>query len=256
MSLSPCPSLTCEPWPVPPGCSWPPAQPTSWPGTPEDWEQLTGDLWTSAAETVWALTGRRLGVCLVRAAWGLTAQRTCLPEPWLYEGRWYNAWPSATPCCEVRLDSPLGAVLDVVEVFVDGEALPESAWVLDGPERLLTADASCWPVGTWCEPRRMVVTWLAGQSPPTLALLATGELAGELVAPCVGGTCRLPSNVTSVTRQGVTVTLGDPAALLAEGLTGLPMLDLAIRTFNPARLPMRSRVFSPDVPRPEYRSVG
>jgi hypothetical protein len=209
-----------------------------------DWTALTDDVWAAASEAVWALTGRQFGVCTDTVTFDLTAEGTCLPTPLLWRGRWFNiyAYPG-WPCCELRLD--LGPVVSVDAVTIDG--VPYDAWVLDG-NRLLSQDG-CWPVTIPCEARRLHVTYTHGLDPSVLVLQGVAELAGEMVQPCMGGVCRLPSNVTSVTRQGITVTLGDPTALIDAGLTGLPMLDLAIRTYNPARLPQRSRVFSPDIPR-------
>lgn len=241
-------TLGCDPWDVPPGCRWPPDKPASWTDQ-VSWDALVADVWESATDVVWALTGRRFGVCTIAEEFRLTTQDSCLPVPLLWRGQWFNSLATpGWPCCEVRLDP--GPVIEVLEVRVDGVVLDPAEWVLDG-NRLSTADGSCWPFTLPCEQARMVVAYTFGTAPETLLLLAAAAVATEVIAPCTGGVCTLPGNVVAVTRQGVTVQLGDPAFLLQAGLTGVPLLDLAIRTYNPNRLAVRSRVFSVDVPRPQ-----
>jgi hypothetical protein len=237
----------CEAWTPPSGCGWPPTAPTP---EPPDWQALVDEAWQSACDSVWALTGRRMGRCQVTAAFSMGYQQSCLPVPFNWQGQWFNVYGYPTwPQCEVNLRSPLGAVVSVDSVMVDGQ--PFDHWMLDG-DRLVNLDLA-WPTDWWCSPRHLVVQWTAGDPPPTLCLQAAAALAREVIAPCLGQPCQLPGNITTVTRQGITVTLGDPTLLLQAGLTGIPLLDLAIRTFNPSRLETRSRVYSPDVPRPEWR---
>ena len=65
-----------------------------WLGAPDPeppyWQDLLDECWQSACDVVWALTGRRLGQCQVTAAFTLGCQATCLPEPLLWRGRWFN----------------------------------------------------------------------------------------------------------------------------------------------------------------------
>ena len=231
----------CDPWPVPLGCAWPPA------GLDQD---LVDQAWESACDVVWGLTGGRFGVCTFSVAFDSDAEGTCLPTPLLWRGHWFNVRaPQGWPCCALVLDSPLGRPIEVTEVRWNGE--PIQGWFLEGNRLVNTA--GCWPVSLACEPAPLEVDFVAGSEPPLLALQAAAQLAHEITAPCQGLPCALPGNVTSITRQGVTVTLGDPSALLEAGLTGITLLDLAIRRFNPHGLATRSRVFSPDVARTRAR---
>jgi len=85
--------------------------------------------------------------------------------------------------------------------------------------------------------------------------IAAGLLAGELLKARRGGKCRLPARAQSVAREGVDVTLLDPAALYEAGLTGLAEVDQWITAVNPARLRTRPSVSSPDHPLRGLRAV-
>jgi hypothetical protein len=76
-----------------------------------------------------------------------------------------------------------------------------------------------------------------------------GELACELLAGLTGADCRLPSNAVAITRQGVTVDLGDVRTLFEMGRIGLPISDAFLRSVNPNHLQSRSMVYSPDLAR-------
>lgn len=225
---------TCVQWPM-----------TCW--EPPDDPDVARILWEGACEFVWAVTGRRVGICTYRAWFGQPSSgETCLPSPALVGGRWYNVLSSPVDCHRLRLDP--GPVTFVHEVTVDGR--PYSAWRLSGD--WLISTGGCWPAQAQWGPRTHVV-WSAGVEPPAVCLSAAAEVADELVRACGGDpSCRLPSNVVSITRQGVTVQMGDPAALLDKGLTGMPRVDMAIRALNPNTLSVRSQVFSPDFARPVW----
>jgi hypothetical protein len=232
--------VACDPWPMT-GCWTPP---------PTMATALVDEVWTAACDAVWSLTGGRLGVCSYTAWFGTDSPGdNCLPVPVLWRGAWYNLMLGpGGDCCRVRLDP--GPVLSVTQVLLDGALYAD--WALDG-DWLVNLNG-CWPVEWPCQLRRFRVSWRAGEPVEGIALLAAGEMAEELTRACSGDpSCRLPSNVTTITRLGVTITLGDPSLLLSQGFTGMPLVDLAIRTYNPAHLVARSRVYSPDVARPQFR---
>jgi hypothetical protein len=80
---------------------------------------------------------------------------------------------------------------------------------------------------------------------PQAALDAADILAEEIVKACsCDDSCRLPSRVTSVTRQGVSWTLLDPEDLLVQGRTGIYEVDMLIHSLNPAKAKARAGVFS------------
>jgi hypothetical protein len=85
------------------------------------------------------------------------------------------------------------------------------------------------------------------------AIAAYSELVCHLLKGCNGGGacgCKMPANVTRLSRQGVDQEFTDPTLLYTEMRTGLPGVDLWLMSANPHRLTSPSRVFSPDYRRP------
>jgi hypothetical protein len=157
---------------------------------------------------------------------------------------------SCTALSEVVLDGP---VAEVVEVTIDGVAVPEDSYRLDKVGtawRLLRTDGDVWPdcqdmtadcadTGSWC------ITYMQGIDPGVLAIAAATELTCELVKACVPTckTCRLPKNVQAVVRRGVTITFEDSVSWLKQ----LPMVNAFLTAVNPEGLTSASGVWSPDV---------
>lgn len=218
----------------------------------------------SASQVVWALTGRQFSTCDVVVR---PCRRVCEdsggftygwagPFPVQIDGAWYNlACSCGSTCscgdlCEAALPYP---ICEITEVMVDGVALDPTAYRVDDFRRLVRIDGECWPrcqdmaapdteEGTWS------VSLTYGKEPPQLALDAASELACELLKARLGQTCRLPQRVSSLTRQGVTMSFIDPMSFFADGRTGLYLLDLAIRSFNPRMLQRPPGVYSVDAP--------
>lgn len=224
---------------------------------------------------LWALTGRRFGACqiIVRPC-GARCQGpngyltfpvnsgstsgAGMPwmVPWIDGGIWRNCGcAGGCTCaadCEVRL---LGPVIEIESVTVDGVIVPETSYRLDwvgGAATLVRTDGECWPEcqdmnADITETGSFAITYRRGISVPTSGQLAAGMMAGEFAKACAGQDCALPAQLASLTRNGVQVEVVDPSTFLENGLTGIAMVDLWIRSVNPARKAQRSRVYSPDV---------
>lgn len=186
-----------------------------------------------------------------------------LPLIWGFWGGWMG-WgsvdqPSALGCgwlSEYVLSYP---VQSIVAVKIDGVAIPTTEYRVDEERRLVrlpNPDGTNpgWPAcqdmslddtkpGTWS------VTYQWGQPPPRLAVLAAAELGAQFYNLVNGKPCQLPVGTTKVTRAGVTIERGLLADWTKGGSTGLPLVDAAIRAFNPNNLMQRPSVYSPDVPR-------
>jgi hypothetical protein len=158
--------------------------------------------------------------------------------------------------CQVFLPGPVAAVLSVE---VDGEVVDPNTYRVDNGIWLVRTrtqaededqDPPCWPMfqnyNFDSGEHTFFVTYQQGQAVPQPLLRAAGELACEYAKACLGLPCRLPSRVTSIARQGVTITASDIDALLDRGLTGITTVDQLIRSYNPGGLWVRTRVSSPD----------
>lgn len=138
--------------------------------------------------------------------------------------------------CGTRLELG-GYVEDVLEVAVDGVPLADTVWSLYRHEAIERTDGLMWS-GT------VVVSFVSGHPPSAAGQAAAVALAAEIVLDSAGKACRLPANVLTVARQGVTVTTKakDPAA----GRVGITAVDLYLAAINPKARRRRSTVASPD----------
>lgn len=158
-----------------------------------------------------------------------------------------------TWCCggadSLYLLGPSGLnVWDVTRVRLGADEYAENTWRFDRQTRLLwRTPPDVWPSKDekWSnagEGEAFVVDVTLGTPPDAWALDTCARLVKELYLSCVGKKCRLPSNVTTVTSQGITVRLRDN-----EVNTFIPELAAWVHAVNPhgARLP--ARVMSPEV---------
>jgi hypothetical protein len=92
------------------------------------------------------------------------------------------------------------------------------------------------------EGEAFVVDTEIGTPPDAWALDVAARLVKELYLSCTGVKCRLPSNVTNVTSQGITVRLRDQ-----EINTFIPELGAWVASVNPHNARLPGAVFSPDL---------
>jgi hypothetical protein len=187
------------------------------------------------------------------------------PYPYLYAGQWFNmgcGGCTGTCSCTVFHEILLpDSVSSVDDITIDGVSLEplEEIVVLYDFKRLIRIDGGTWPrcndlskaageEGTW------TITFTTGTPVPPLGQAALGELTTQLIAACLQVECRLPSNVQSIVRQGITQTMFDPNVLFAEGKLGLYFCDLFISTYNPANIRDRARAIDVDRRGPRYQT--
>lgn len=249
-----------------------------------EWDGFDTELQTAAAEygalMIWAATGRRFGLCTktVRPCrrdcedcWGggwFWSEGTWMP--YILNGVWRNCFCGSgdgcftcRPACQVWLEPP---VASIVSVYFSGDGVidpltyrvDDYQWLVrQGPAVTGAGDTDCWPIfnnlnfpvsGAYApmDNSAWQVTYQQGIPFPSVLAKAAGELACEYAKMCLGQACRLPQRATSISRQGVTVSLVDVDQLLENGLTGVVMVDNIIRAFNPYRLPSRMKIATPD----------
>ena len=240
-----------------------------------DWDTYSDSLQQAGAEygamIMWATTGRRFGLCerTVRpcggytSAWNLGGGSFYSEGAWvpyIFNGVWRNCSGcgnsgfgccTCAPACEVWLPGPVHSI-PATGVSQDGEIVPVDAWRVDEAQWLVRTDGDCWPL---CQDFNLdegagvfTVTYFKGLEVPGVLLRAAGELACEYAKSCLGAPCQLPQRMTSLSRQGVSVSLVDVDLMLRNGLTGLTTVDQVIRSFNPYGLTSKMRVSSPDYP--------
>lgn len=154
---------------------------------------------------------------------------------------------------------PAVRVRAITEVRINGDVVDPATYQLrDGRYlwRLRYADgtgATWWPC--WQDLTRMdeqrdsfVVAYTYGQDPPPSMRTACAALAWELAlgwTPSCANSCRLPKNITSMTRGGITTSFPDPASLFADGRTHVPEVDMLVAAVNRGEAHQRSMVAVP-----------
>ncbi|UJE15674.1 head-to-tail adaptor [Gordonia phage Ligma] len=195
-----------------------------------------------AVDVLWALSGRQFGVCPVIA-------RPCPPSlgnsMWggfpviAWDGdNWLNAGCSCRGRCRYsgprKLHLP-GPVQSIVTVTFGGVDADPGTYRVEGDVVYLDRD---WPsqdlgrplgeAGTWS------ITYERGIPVPAGVARLTGILAAEFDKACAGDAkCRLPRQVTAMTRQGVSYQMYDPTQFYAVGKTALPEIDMWLAAVNP-----------------------
>lgn len=227
---------------------------------------------TWATEILWALSGRQYGLCelsvrpcdpcharsyvtypvLYDAGLGGGSQGWL---PYINDGAWYNcACPGMCCCdpgCRVALPAPADSILSVT---VNGALVPSSAYRIVDKMWLVRNDGGCWPkcqkLGNpdGSSDSTFLVNYTRGTRLPGAGALAAGLLASQIAKRCAAGNCGVPFNITSLTREGVTVEVGDTTTV---GKTGIKLVDDWVNAVNPGGLIARPDVWNPDLPSPE-----
>jgi len=151
------------------------------------------------------------------------------------------------------MPTPVGGI---ASVWMDGAELDPTAYRVDNGNRLVRTDGDCWPscqdMGSPLgQPCTLGITYVPGIVPGAAGEWAAGLLACEYIKACTGGKCRLPSAVTSISRNGTTMEM--TAGLFANNITGIREVDAYVASVNPYALRTPTMVWSPDLEPSRHR---
>jgi hypothetical protein len=161
-------------------------------------------------------------------------------------------------------------IREITEVLIDGVALDTDEYALIEPNVLVRLrdviepnSRNVWP---GCqimdlpetEEGTFAITYTYGADPPQAGRNAAAVLACEIWKACREQECALPSGVTRVERQGITIETPSLAAkALVSGMTGITAIDAFIAPFSGHVSGLRSSVWSPDLDYPRrYRAAS
>lgn len=224
--------------------------------TPSELERAVALAWT----TLYTLTGQRLALAPV----------TVRPvgRRWHYSNRMFghvvgggssDVWQTCPMGMRDHAVALPGEVGGIVSVSIDGDILDPADYRVDNGNLLVRQDGETWPIqsdldlpagayGTF------IVTYWEGVAPSSPINYAAGVLAQEFLAALDDeAECRLPSGVTTIVRQGVTMEIGQ---LFANGQTGIQEVDAVVRWLNPYGLRTRPVIASPDSLRSRTTTIG
>jgi hypothetical protein len=213
-----------------------------------------------------SLTAGRVGACpvTIRPCLDDNPCAACFPGgTWLNPyvdsfGNWKNAacrTKGNCSCCDLCEIVMPGQVAEIVRVQLDGATFDTQMFRIDNGNLLVRQDGGCWPscqnmgaplgaIGTFG------ITYIPGVQPGEAGLWAAGVLACEFTKACTGDKCRLPSRVSSIARQGVTMEFG---STMWENGTGIREVDAYVHSVNPNSLNVPPMVWSPDMMSAKHR---
>lgn len=239
--------------------------------------EVTGIAIQMASEILYHLTAQRFGLCEVELRpcrqscygnfpWFNWWQYGTYPTPVNWNGTWYNLACGNCPgdsCSCIGLDETIlpGPIHSVVEVKLNGIVLtPGEDYRVDDYRKLVRVGGDPWPFcqdlnldddqdNTWS------ITINFGEPVPMSGRVAVGELGLELVKYIMcDDDCQIPRGVVDISRQGVSMTIGNIGELFSTGFIQLRMVDLFVKIANPNHRPARSAVY--DLDSPQARAWG
>lgn len=232
-----------------------------------DWDDdLLCRAMTLAWDTLRVLSGGQVGNCpvLVRPCASAPCSACSMAGPTLIrtgdcETCWTNAACGQFGCSCTRLSEIVlpGPVAELWQVKIDGAILPVDAYRVDNGNRLVRTDGQAWPscqrmdADVDSEPGTLGVWYVPGVVPDAAGLWAAGVMTCEFAKACSGGKCRLPSAVTAISRQGISMEIS--TGMFPDGMTGIREVDAYLTSINPNGLKMPSRVWSPDLASGKHR---
>jgi hypothetical protein len=230
----------------------------------EEWDSLDPELAERATTLAWStlnvLSAGQVGNCP-------TVVRPCITDPCDHCNSWWGQWWShgwvhpdlragewsncicpgpqcgCEPLCEIVMPGMVAAIFDVC---LGGASLGLNHFRVENGHRIVRTDGECWPACL-----DLYITYLPGIVPDAAALWAAGVLACEFAKACAGAKCRLPSSVSSIARQGVTMTIS--SGMFLGGQTGIREVDAYLVAVNPNAQVMPPVVWSPDAPWAKHR---
>ena len=200
---------------------------------------------------------------------------------WTHSGRQFSGLCDVTvrPCCQHDFcdrprcgcpDVPMlrlpGPVRGVIQVLEDGAVLSPAAYRVEQYRWLVRLDGGQWracqdqTADPTTDDHTLQIRYVKGTEPPALGVAAASELACELYRACTSDEdCAIPSRVTNMTRQGVSLQLVQPAELGIDAngnvATGLATGARFLATYPGNKGRARPGIASPDV-MPAVRRVS
>lgn len=152
-----------------------------------------------------------------------------------------------------RIPLPLLPVREIVEVKIDGDVLPPTAYAVEAQAYLVRIDGERWPscqdtTKPDTEPGTWSVSYRHALDLPPEGLPLVGMYAVELAKRCKGGECQLPEGVRVVNRDGVDFAVSEPSEYRDQGLTGFGPVDDWVALLNGGHVSEPPRIYRPGRP--------
>jgi hypothetical protein len=228
--------------------------------------QLSGQQFSGECEATLRPCSRRCGSEWTYRPTYRFGQTAGLPWPGCSCEGTSREWCSCKRIHQIELG--VYPLIAISEVLVDGDIVPDDEYRIDANRWLVRLpDVSGfnpgWPI---CqdlnldstEPDTFEVTFTYGRLPPASGVLAAANLAKEFFLACspsTAGACRLPKNISSISRQGVSVIFERLTRVSGNFRFGLWEIDTFLEAYAPYGPHPASVIMSPDT-LPAARRVG
>jgi hypothetical protein len=182
--------------------------------------------------------------------------------PWNWDGGVYSSLCDycLVSCSPSRVKLSGYPVREITEVKVNGNVLDPSLYTLWKRRYVTRLNNGHWPYQQNLtlpdtEEGTFSVTYTYGSDPPELGVAAAAQLGCELYKACSGATdCVLPTGVTRVTRQGITIEQSaftswayqrETRVQMGGWKTGLSLVDAFLTAYNQRGLMRRGTFWAP-----------
>lgn len=213
----------------------------------------------TASHILYRLTGEKYGGITTSVEYhrGYTSDFSINPQ--LVQGSFYNFVgggrgsrydnsPSRVPNRELFLERK--PAREIISVYEMGRLLDPSEYTLRNSSKLRKKNGTPWMMDEYNE---VVVEYSHGTNPPSAGRSAAVRLADQFYLQEIDSEhCVLPQRVSSVSRQGINISVIDTQDFLLEGRTGVYDIDLFIKTYNPDNARTKAKLRVAGRPRGEH----
>lgn len=165
-------------------------------------------------------------------------------------------------CAPSRIKLVGYPVREIDEIKIDGNIVNPAEYTIYQSRYVTRLDDGRWPIRqdltlADTEEGTFSISYTYGADPPELGMAAAAQLGCEMYKACNSdaGACALPTGVTRITRQGVTIEklaftswgyIGKNVRGFAPGWkTGMALVDAFLNTYNKAGLMRRPTFYAP-----------
>lgn len=216
------------------------AEPSEMPDPTNPFNEMALEM---ASHILYKLTGEKFqGIRSVAEMYNVNQNAQIMPtQPALIQGNMYNLPRNSAGTMKLHLrHRPVREIISITEM---GSVLPHGSYEIRNRSFVVKKNKLPWLSDPLNE---IEVEYTYGASIPTAGRFAALRLATELTLSWTDSPdCALPVRLSSVTRQGVQITVLDPQEFLDKGRTGLYEVDLFLRVYNPDGAKKKSKLYVP-----------
>lgn len=196
-----------------------------------------------ASNILYKLSGEKFqGINSVTEVYDVNQSQSISTQPALIQGKMYNV-PRSSSTGTTKLHLRHRPIREIVSITEMGVELDPFSYEIRNRSFVTKKNKLPWISDTLNE---IEVNYIYGAIPPSAGKFAALKLAHELTLSWADDAeCALPVRLSSISRQGVQISVLDPQEFLDQGRTGLYDVDLFLRVYNPDGARKKSKLHVP-----------